>query len=65
MAELTRWGFFAPPPIQNKVRQDPVQNRVNSVTVHLCLTHIFIYLGRALGGRGGEQHCIFLLAYVQ
>ena len=30
MAELTR-GAFLPPPIQNKVRQDPVQNRVKTI----------------------------------
>ena len=28
MAELTRGGFFAPPPVQYRVRPDPVQNRV-------------------------------------
>ena len=59
MAELTRGAFLPPPPVQNKVRQDPVQNRVNSVTVHLYLTHIFVYLGRALGGEVGNNTVFF------
>ena len=39
MAELTRGAFLPPPPVQNKVRQDPVQNRVNTVRFVIFMLH--------------------------